>query len=154
MAIIVVMTFYLSNCLRQETAKGPFSLRFKLPPAHLSTTHGGGFTLTLSMHESQARKLQIPTFVVFGVTRLEIQPWSIVSVRDVLSTRQLIGYYLCRRLPILISKLKLPAIFCGFNMSRTVTRSNMDHRSSRCTETPGHLDLSASLIDPHCRRPD
>ena len=27
-----------------ETAKGPFGLRVKLPPAYLSTTHGGGFT--------------------------------------------------------------------------------------------------------------
>ena len=28
------------------TAKGPFGLRVKLPPAHLSTTHDGGFILS------------------------------------------------------------------------------------------------------------
>ena len=27
-------------------SEGPFGLRVKLPPAHLSTTHGGGFTLS------------------------------------------------------------------------------------------------------------
>ena len=44
---IIVITFYSPSCLGQETAKGPFGLRVKLPPAHLSTTHGGGFTLVL-----------------------------------------------------------------------------------------------------------
>ena len=105
------MTFYLSSCLLQETAIGPFGLRFKLPPANLSTTHGGGFTLTLSMLESQARKLQTPTFVVFGLTRPEIEHWSIVLGGDALSTRQLIGYYLCRRLPILICKAETTGHF-------------------------------------------
>ena len=38
---------YSPSCLGQETAKGPFGLRVKLPPAHLSTTHDGGFTLSL-----------------------------------------------------------------------------------------------------------
>ena len=28
---------------------GPFGLRVKLTSAHLSTTHGGGFTLTLQL---------------------------------------------------------------------------------------------------------
>ena len=45
--IVIVITFYLPSCLGQETAKGPFGLRVKLPPAHLSTTHGGGFTQSL-----------------------------------------------------------------------------------------------------------
>ena len=44
-----VITSYSPNCFGQETAKGPFGLRVKLPPAHLSTTHGGGFTLSLLM---------------------------------------------------------------------------------------------------------
>ena len=44
---LVVITFYSPSWLGQETAKGPFGLRVKLQPAHLSTTHGGGFTLTL-----------------------------------------------------------------------------------------------------------
>ena len=47
--IVIVIKFYSPSCLGQETAKGPFGLRVKLPPAHLSTTHGGGFTLSLSM---------------------------------------------------------------------------------------------------------
>ena len=43
----IVITFYSPSCLGKETAKGPFGLRVKLPPAHLSTTHDGGFTLSL-----------------------------------------------------------------------------------------------------------
>ena len=45
--IVNVITFYSPSCLGQETAKGPFGLRVKQPPAHLSATHGGGFTLFL-----------------------------------------------------------------------------------------------------------
>ena len=45
--VVIVITFYSPSCLGQETAKGPFGLRVKLPPAHLSTTHGGGFILSL-----------------------------------------------------------------------------------------------------------
>ena len=45
--IVVVITFYSPSCLGQETAKEPFGLRVKLPPVHLSTTHDGGFTLSL-----------------------------------------------------------------------------------------------------------
>ena len=44
---VIVITFYSPSCLGQETAKGPFGLRVKLPPAHLSITHDGGFTLSL-----------------------------------------------------------------------------------------------------------
>ena len=40
----IVITFYLPSCLGQQTAKGRFGFRVNLPPAHLSTTHGGGFT--------------------------------------------------------------------------------------------------------------
>ena len=54
---VIVITFYSPSCLDQETAKGPFGLRVKLPPAHLSTTHGGGFTLSLLIAERQAGKL-------------------------------------------------------------------------------------------------
>ena len=45
--IVIVITFYSPSCLRQETAKGPFGLRVKLPHARLSTTHSGGFILSL-----------------------------------------------------------------------------------------------------------
>ena len=46
-AIVIVITFYSPSCLGQETAKGPSGLRVKLPPAHMSTTRGGDFTLSL-----------------------------------------------------------------------------------------------------------
>ena len=39
---VIVITFYSPSCW--ETAKRPFGLGVKLPPAHLSTTHDGGFT--------------------------------------------------------------------------------------------------------------
>ena len=45
--IVVAITFYSSSCLGLKTTTGPFGLRVKLPPAHLSTTHSGGFTLSL-----------------------------------------------------------------------------------------------------------
>ena len=41
------LKFYSPTCLGQETAKGPFGLRVKLPSVHLFTTHGGGFALSL-----------------------------------------------------------------------------------------------------------
>ena len=40
------LNILFTKLLGQEPAKGAFGLRVKLPPAHLSTTHGGGFTLT------------------------------------------------------------------------------------------------------------
>ena len=46
---LIVITVYLPSCLGQETAKGPFGLQVKLPPPHLSTTHGGDLTLSLLM---------------------------------------------------------------------------------------------------------
>ena len=45
--LVIAITFYSPSCLGQETTKGPFGLRVKLPPAHVSTTHGGGFILSL-----------------------------------------------------------------------------------------------------------
>ena len=45
--IVIVITFYSPSCSGQETAEGPLGLRVKRPPAHLSTTHGGGFMLSL-----------------------------------------------------------------------------------------------------------
>ena len=89
--IVIVITFYSPNCLGQETAKGPFGLRVKLPPAHLCTTHGGSFTLSLLIAERQAGKLWIPIFIVFGLTQPGIEPESTASVADALSTRTLIG---------------------------------------------------------------
>ena len=44
----IAFIFYLQSRFGQETAKRPFGLRVSLPPAHLSTTHGGSLTLSLS----------------------------------------------------------------------------------------------------------
>ena len=83
---IIVITFYSLSCLDRETAKGPCGLGVKLPPAHLFTTHGGGFTLSLCITERQAGKLLIPIFIVFGLTRPRIEPESTVSVTNPLPT--------------------------------------------------------------------
>ena len=45
--VVIVITFYSPSFLKQETAKEHFGLRVKLLPAHFSTTHGGGFILSL-----------------------------------------------------------------------------------------------------------
>ena len=43
--VLFVITFYLSSCLGQESAKGPFGLRVKQLRAHLPITFSGGLTL-------------------------------------------------------------------------------------------------------------
>ena len=45
------------------------SLRVKLPPAHLSATRDGGFTLSLLIADRQARKLRLLMFIAIGFTR-------------------------------------------------------------------------------------
>ena len=54
--IVIVITFYSTSYLGQKTGTRPFGLRINLPPAILSTTHGGGFSLSL-FAERQAGKL-------------------------------------------------------------------------------------------------
>ena len=39
--------FYSPSCFLSGNSEGVFGLRVKLPPAHLFTTHGGGFTVSL-----------------------------------------------------------------------------------------------------------
>ena len=58
-------------------------LQYRHFPGHLPLTA-----------ERQAGKLRIPIFIVFGLTRLGIEPESTVSVADALPTRPLIGTYL------------------------------------------------------------
>ena len=41
--VVVAITIYLPSCFSQERTKGRLDLGLKLPSAHLSTTHGGGF---------------------------------------------------------------------------------------------------------------
>ena len=51
---IIRITYLFTSCLGQETAKGIFGPRVKLPPAHLSSTLGRGFILSLLIAERQA----------------------------------------------------------------------------------------------------
>ena len=46
-SVAIIITFYLPNRFGQETTNGRFGLQVQLPPAHLSTTHCGDFTLSL-----------------------------------------------------------------------------------------------------------
>ena len=71
------------NFLDQKTAKGPFGLWVKQSPAHLSTTQGEGFTLSLFLDERQTLSWEYQ-FLVFGLTRPEIEPESTVLVADIL----------------------------------------------------------------------
>ena len=57
--IFLYLHLYLTTCLGQETAKAPFGLRVKLPPAHLSTTRAGGFTPSFFITERRTVKLWI-----------------------------------------------------------------------------------------------
>ena len=53
--IVIIVITYLSSCLGQETAKGPFSLHIKLPPAQLPPTQCRLHTVTL-IGEHQSRE--------------------------------------------------------------------------------------------------
>ena len=53
----ITIHLYSPRSLGQETAKKPFGLRLKLPPAQLSTTYDGGFTLSLFIADHQVQKL-------------------------------------------------------------------------------------------------
>ena len=91
---VIVITFYSLSCLGQETANEPFDLRDKLPLAHLSTTHVGGFTLSLWLLNVKQGSCEYLVFIVFGLTRLGIEPESTTSVADAISTWPLISYKL------------------------------------------------------------
>ena len=87
---MIVIAFYSLTQLSQETAKGPFDLRVKLPPAHQSITRRRLHTVPL-IAERQAGKLWIPIFIVFGLTRPGIELKSTASVADALSPGPPIG---------------------------------------------------------------
>ena len=71
---LIVITFYSPSCIGQETAKGPFGFQVKRPPAHLSTTHDGGFTLSLLLFvERQAGKQWTLIFIAFGLIQQGIK---------------------------------------------------------------------------------
>ena len=50
--VVIVIAYYSTCCLDQETAKRLFGLRVTLPHVHFSATNGGNFTLTLFNSES------------------------------------------------------------------------------------------------------
>ena len=57
MDIVVEVTFCSPTCIGLKRAKGILVLKSrKLPPAHLSTTHGKGITMALFIAERQALK--------------------------------------------------------------------------------------------------
>ena len=76
------------SCLGQETAKGPFGLQIKLPPAYHTQRRLHAVSL---IAERQAKKLKIPISTVFGPTQPGIEHEFTVSVADALSTRPLIS---------------------------------------------------------------
>ena len=74
---IIVIAFYSPSCRGQETAKGPFSLRVKLPSVY--HTRRRLHTVPL-IAKCQVRKLRIPIMIVFGLTRPGIEPKSTAPV--------------------------------------------------------------------------
>ena len=68
--VIVIITFYSPSCLVRETAKRPFGLRVKLPPVYQTPCRLHTVPL---ISERQAKKLEIPVFIVFGLTRPGIE---------------------------------------------------------------------------------
>ena len=67
--------------------------------------------------ERQARKLWIPIFIVFGLTRPGIELVSTASVADVLSTRPLIGSYL------------RGSTFCSFKVTRPILKQQKTNKT-------------------------
>ena len=76
----------------QERAQNLLDLGVKLPPAHMSTTLGGGITMSLFNAERQGVKLQIPIFMEFDLTWPGIKFKSNVSAAVALPTRPLIVF--------------------------------------------------------------
>ena len=68
--------------------------RFSSQDAHMSTTHGEDFSLSLLLLNVKQESCKYHFFIVFGVTRPGIEPDSTVSVADALSIRPLMGFIL------------------------------------------------------------
>ena len=86
-SVVIVITSLLTKLLGQETAKGPFGLRVKLPP--FCHTRWRLHTVPF-IAKRQAGKLWISIFLVFGVTRPGINSESIVLVADARFTWSLV----------------------------------------------------------------
>ena len=83
---VILVIFYSPIYLGQETAKGPFGVRVKLPP--LYHTRWRLHYIPFFYAKRQVGYLLISIFTL-GLTRLRIEPYSAVSVADALSTRPL-----------------------------------------------------------------
>ena len=82
--IVIVITFYSPSCLSQETAKGPFGLRVKLPPAHLSITSDGVEYSTSEYEYEYRKKLRVRVRVLILKNVLEYEYRKKVRVRVLL----------------------------------------------------------------------
>ena len=74
--VIVIITFTvdLPSCLGEETAKGTFGLRVKLSLIFLTQWMLPVVLYKKNLKKRQARKLQIPIFIVLGLTQPGIEP--------------------------------------------------------------------------------
>ena len=82
-----LLHFIHQVALARRQRRDLYGLRVKLPAAHLSITLGGSSTPSLLLlNVKQGRKLLTPSFIVFGLTRLEIEPVFTISAADGLST--------------------------------------------------------------------
>ena len=72
--ILIVIASLFTKLHWTGDSEGTFGLKVKLPPAHQSTTHGGGFTPFLFIAKRQTGKMCIPIIIInyckyqFGLT--------------------------------------------------------------------------------------
>ena len=90
--LVIIVITSLPSCLGQDTAK---SLSVFKSSCHLSTRHGGGFTLSLIQLNVKAGKLWLPVFIVFVLSRPWIEPEFTVSVAYSLSIHSTTDLFLC-----------------------------------------------------------
>ena len=134
---------YSSNCLDQESEKGPFGLRVKLPFAHLSTTNIGGMTLFLLILNAKQRSCEYQFYGLwFNLCGIQTQVYRFRSRHPIHSTTDLFkrgcGF-------ALIEKLTFGLFFCCFFKFKTysITRRTQ----SRDWESRSRLVKLNHLID-------
>ena len=124
---MIVFTFYSPSCLGQETAKEPFGLRGKLPPALLSTTHGGDFMFSFLMLKSSREALSNNFYCLwFDPTENQTQVFRFRNRRSI---------------QITTDRFKCPENHFCFRQPSYHTRKGG-------TLNPHHLRLSDELIAP------
>ena len=99
--------FYSPSCLARRQRKDLLS------SSQLSRVYHTRWRLSsvflIAERQSEKRKLWIPIFIVFCLTRPKIKPGSTVSVADALSTQPLIGLRVVSRTAEPVEKGKAPA---------------------------------------------